>query len=247
MYQTKSSCELKQKAKEQLLGNYGKMISALLIYAMIPNIILYIADGLLPPNTTINHILYYIIDFLVLLLTGIFMLGLIKLYMNFSTGRPFQLSDIFYGFHGHQDIGILIMLVMVGITLVYMVPFGISIILYLFLKTAYLYPIMALTLIAGVVLAYMQLLSLSQSFYIAVDFPDYSFKQVLRMSRRIMTGQRARLFYLQVSFLPLMLLCVLTMGLGVLWLSPYMYATQTHFYLDLMDYHTAQYKQSVEK
>ena len=61
------------------------------------------------------------------------------------------------------------------------------------------------------------------------------------MSRRIMKGHRARLFYIQVSFLPLALLCMFTMGIGLLWLYPYMNSTLTHFYLDLMDYHAKQY------
>ena len=243
MYQTKSSCELKQTAKGQLLGNYGKMISALLVASLIPNVILYIADDLLPATSTVNQLLYYAVDFLVALLMGIFTLGQIKLYMNFATGRTFRLSDLFYGFHGHQDIGILIMMVYTGISLLCMIPFGIAMVLYMILKTPFLYPVLALTLIIGLILAYMQLLSLSQSFYIAVDFPDYGLKQVLSMSRKVMKGQRARLFYLQVSFLPLVLLCLLSMGLGLLWLIPYMNATQTHFYLDLMDYRAAQYSQ----
>ena len=241
MNHTKTSYELKMAAKDQLLNNYGKMISALLVVDLIPTFILLLASDFLAADTLINTILYYVIYFMVSLLVGIFTLGNVKFYMNFCTGRDFRLSDIFYGFHGHQDVGILLILVNIGITFLSMVPFLISVGAFLFTQSAFLYPVMALTLIAGVLFAYIQLLSLSQCFYIAVDFPDYSVRQILSMSRRIMKGHRARLFYIQVSFLPLALLCMFTMGIGLLWLYPYMNSTLTHFYLDLMDYHARQY------
>ena len=50
-----------------------------------------------------------------------------------------------------------------------------------------------------------------------------------------MKGNRKRLFLLELSFLPLMLLCILSFGIGFLWLEPYMQMTYTHFFLDLMN------------
>lgn len=242
MYQIKTSSELKMAARGKLLGNYGKMITAFLVTGLIPNIILFIAEDLLAGPSIQNTIMYYVIYLLVMLLLGIFLLGQAKLYMNFATGRPFQISDVFSGFRGRQDLGILIMLVFIGISLLCMIPFGIAIALYLLTGSPYLYPIISLALIGGAIVAYLTLLSLSQSFYIAVDFPNYNLRQVLDMSRKVMKGQRARMFYLQVSFLPLILLCVLSFGIGLLWLYPYMNCTFTHFYLNLMDYKTQQYQ-----
>ena len=42
------------------------------------------------------------------------------------------------------------------------------------------------------------------------------------------------LFCLQMSFLPLGFLCLLSFGIGTLWLVPYMNMTQTLYFLDLM-------------
>ena len=50
-----------------------------------------------------------------------------------------------------------------------------------------------------------------------------------------MKGQRMRLFLLELGFLPLMLLCILSFGIGFLWLQPYMQMTHTCFFLDLMN------------
>ena len=45
-----------------------------------------------------------------------------------------------------------------------------------------------------------------------------------------------RLFLLELGFLPPMLLCVLSLGIGFLWLEPYMQMTYTYFFLDLMNH-----------
>lgn len=49
-----------------------------------------------------------------------------------------------------------------------------------------------------------------------------------------MVHHKGRLFYLYVSFLPLMLLGLLSWGLALLWVIPYMAATEAEFFLDLI-------------
>lgn len=74
----------------------------------------------------------------------------------------------------------------------------------------------------------------SQAFYLLHDFPHYTTKELLTMSRHLMKGHKGRLFYLYVSFIPLLLLSVLSLGLALLWILPYMEATMAEFFLDLM-------------
>ena len=58
MNQTKTSCELKMIAKEQLLGNYGKMICAQLVAELIPSFIMFLAEDFAAKGTLINLLLY---------------------------------------------------------------------------------------------------------------------------------------------------------------------------------------------
>ena len=67
-----------------------------------------------------------------------------------------------------------------------------------------------------------------------LDFPQYSAKELFQMSLRLMKGNIGRLFYLEISFLPLILLSFLSCGIALLWISPYMDATLANFYLDLV-------------
>ena len=52
---------------------------------------------------------------------------------------------------------------------------------------------------------------------------------------RLMKGNMGRLFYIEVSFIPLFLLGVLSLGIGLLWITPYLNATLANFFLDLME------------
>ncbi|MCM1104750.1 MAG: DUF975 family protein [Clostridium sp.] len=241
MNMTKSSAELKASAKAQLLGHYGKMIGAFLLMDCACAFILYLAEDLLSSPTLANQILYYVIELLVYLLLGVFMLGQARLYMNFVTGRPVSLNDLLYGFRSRSELGIRIMLIYIANILICLIPFAIALSVYVYVGLVHLLPLVSVLLVGGMIAACIRLLSLSQCYYIALDFPEYRFRQVCAMSRRVMKGQRARLFYLYVSFLPLALLCLCSFGLGLLWLYPYMQCTLTHFYFDLMDYHTRQY------
>lgn len=74
----------------------------------------------------------------------------------------------------------------------------------------------------------------SQSLYLLHDFPQYSAKELLSLSRDIMKGNKGRLFYIYVSFIPLILLSILSLGIALLWVVPYMRATTTEFFLDVM-------------
>lgn len=65
------------------------------------------------------------------------------------------------------------------------------------------------------------------------DYPELSTREVLRTSREMMRGHKWDLFLLELSFLGWGLLSILTLGIGLLWLTPYIYAAEAHFYEDL--------------
>ena len=51
--------------------------------------------------------------------------------------------------------------------------------------------------------------------------------------KQLMKGNLGTYFYLQLSFLGMMLLVVLSFGLAILWVQPYMTQTITLFYYEL--------------
>lgn len=69
--------------------------------------------------------------------------------------------------------------------------------------------------------------------YILKDNPELSILETLRLSRKMMHGHKMQLFCLQLSFIGWGLLNLLTLGIGTLWLLPYMTTTMAAFYQDL--------------
>lgn len=72
--------------------------------------------------------------------------------------------------------------------------------------------------------------------YILTQEPQLPPREALARSKEMMRGNRWRLFCLHCSFLGWALLCVLTLGIGSLWLTPYTQAASAAFYKEISLY-----------
>ena len=75
--------------------------------------------------------------------------------------------------------------------------------------------------------------------YILEDDPDLSVLQAIKKSKAMMKGHKFDLFYLWLSFIGWILLSVLTLGIGLIWLSPYIAAATAEFYQDVRSQYEA--------
>lgn len=75
----------------------------------------------------------------------------------------------------------------------------------------------------------------SLSFVILADKPELTAKEAVEESRKLMTGNRGKLFVLQLSFFGWALLSVLSFGIGLLWLLPYIQFATFAFYKKLSE------------
>ena len=69
--------------------------------------------------------------------------------------------------------------------------------------------------------------------YLMAEFPELKTMDAIRESKRLMQGNKWRLFCLQMSFFGWALLCVFTLGIGNLWLTPYMRTAEAAFYMHI--------------
>ena len=86
-----------------------------------------------------------------------------------------------------------------------------------------------LLIIPGIVAS----LSYAMTFYIILDDPAVGPLQAITRSQTMMRGNKWKLFCLSWRFFGWGLLCILTLGIGFLWLVPYMQTTVAHFYDDV--------------
>lgn len=231
----KSSAELKALAKEHLFGKYGTLIGAAVVVFMIVEFITFSCTVFLDQTTLLGIILNFLITFTITVLTGLFTSGENYLYLKVSCGRPIMLNDIFYGFKLFPNKAVMIQLYLSVWIFAAMLPM--LILSYLLMqnpKSGVLSLAYSLAVILWGIIAFMISIIYSQVFFLLHDFPDYSVQKLLVMSRQLMKGSKGRFFYLTVSFLPLILLGFLSCGIAFLWLVPYMNATYSEFFLDLI-------------
>lgn len=86
-----------------------------------------------------------------------------------------------------------------------------------------------LLIIPGIIAA----ISYSQTFYILADSEGMHGADALRKSREMMRGYKWKYFCLGWRFLGWFFLCILTFGIGFLWLVPYMQVSYANFYEDI--------------
>jgi len=69
--------------------------------------------------------------------------------------------------------------------------------------------------------------------YILVDKPELSANEAINLSMKMMEGHKFDFFWLCLSFIGWILLAILTLGIGLFWLLPYMYTAYAAFYQDV--------------
>lgn len=84
--------------------------------------------------------------------------------------------------------------------------------------------------IPGIVKSY----SYSAMFFIMVECPKVGATKAMNISKLITANHKADLFILQLSFLPWALLCLLSAGVGFLWLVPYIQQSSVNAYHALL-------------
>lgn len=148
----------------------------------------------------------YIGSIAVLLLTGAFMLGFSGMALFVARKQEIRAENLFHGFRN----------------------FGSSFALYL-LCSIFILLWSLLLIIPGIIKTF----SYSMSYFILADNPDISANQARKYSMELMQGNKWRLFCLNFSFIGWILLSLLTFGILLFWVIPYMVTAEAEFYRDL--------------
>ncbi len=232
-----SSRALKAKARQTLAGKYSTAIGALVLTDLIYVLMIYF---FVPVNLGGSlSLISTVCNLIVLFLTVILLAGTNFLYLNFARGDNYRISQIFYAFSHHPDRVILITVALFAVYLLCLLP---SILVFVFVLTAHAIGglnfastvvILAVAAVLSLLLIFAIALKFSMVFYLYIDHPELNWLQLLNESRRLMRGSQLRYIRLMLSFLGMLLLCVLSLGLALLWVIPYISMTNTYFYLDL--------------
>lgn len=140
-------------------------------------------------------------------LSGVMALGESRYNLNLIDRKEAEVRDLFTQFYRFKDA-----FVMEG------------------LRTLFITLWSLLLVIPGIVASY----SYAMAPYILLEDPYCSGSEALARSKAMMYGNKLDLFLLDLSFFGWTLLCLLTGGIGYLWLNPYQKASRASFYRSLV-------------
>ena len=143
-----------------------------------------------------------------ILLSGPIGYGLKRIFLKQARdGQPMVFTELFKGFT--EDLGTNVLI-------------GLMTSIFTFLWAL-------LFVVPGIVKA----LGYSQALYIKADHPDADWRTCINESQRLMRGHKGELFVLELSFIGWYIVGALCLGVGLLWVRPYVEATMAHFYWSL--------------
>ena len=211
----KTNQELKNAALAALKGKWTPSVMATLVLfasMMIPIILALVVEGILDPSLESETMSVWSIlvlyGFVFLLYYPLSMVGYYNTFKDLLRDDEGKVvSNMFTGTFKTYPRAL-------GLSLLYMI--------FVFLWTLLLY-------IPGLIkaLAYMM------APYILKDHPELSPNQALNLSIKMMKGHKFDLFCLLLSFIGWSFLAMFTMGIGYLWLAPYIATTIAAFYEDV--------------
>lgn len=229
----RSSKELKALAREALLGQYGSLIGAMFLLGMF-SVILESVPVTITRNRedTTSLIIQFVVTLIISVLVYLLQIGMTVIVLHMTRRQTYGLSNLFYTFRAHPDRFIIVSVIQIGISMILQIPAYIFLLLYPgdTIKRVLLY---LLLLLAGSIVSFIVLLGFTLADLLLIDNENLGAIDAIRQSWAMMHGNKGRFFYLQISFFGLALLCILTLGIGMLWLYPYMMTTEAFFYLDL--------------
>ena len=233
----RSSAELKSFARSRLQGHYTIAVEIVLSYFALSFFLSWI--GLLFFPFGLNFGFIDMIGNMVLSIL-MSMLSIVVSYCFLALNRGWQvrISDLFLAFRYHSDKALCISLFYMIASSLIKVPLNIVYSLSLlsgdyFSNHVFFTLIILFTVIVCFILSIILWINISMCYYIYMDHPDLRTTQIIKISFQMMRGNKMRFFYLNISFLGLILLSLITCFIGMIWVLPYISSTMAAFYQDL--------------
>jgi len=237
------SSELKAMARGALLGNYGVACGALLL-AMAINMAwnffwavfrIFTGTGLFLGIRPFHNILLMVgVSLVGMTLSAVFLIGEVRICFLICDGQKPRIEDMFFLFSHHPLRFVGLWLVYMAICALVMVPgwlFSVMLVVwgrYVPLAAVFLVFGMLATFLAGLFLTMLY----SMALIALVEDPERGVLECFRHSRMVMRGNILRLIRLWISFLGIYLLGYASLGVGFLWIVPYLCCTVIFFYRD---------------
>ncbi len=231
----RSAPELKAIARDKLLGNYSTVIGAIVAVQLIFVGVNYIARSVNDLNSITGVIIYSAATLIMGLIASVFTVGKLTIYLKISCGDKVKITDVFSEFKGHPDKVILLDFFFTLRCIMWLLPAALAYVAVFMLGYEgdiymLIFVVLSVLGLAAMIYTYVRL---SMCFFIYLDYPDHSVKEIMDKSIVMMNGHMGQFIYMAVSFIPICLLGILSLGIGFIFIEPYVSMSYTQFYLGI--------------
>jgi len=232
----KSIREIKRIARGNLTMRYRVPMTAFLLSSLVAMIIDSPFSNMFQQNpNTATYLIYLAASILSGLIISLFTYGHINVQLKIARlGKP-DTRDIFKVFKYQPDRYILGTLLLALNIIVAALPFFLFSLIndYLLASSTNMLTVFnACLLIAMVITCIYVLISLIYLPFLLVDRTDLKIMECYKKARELSSGNMKFLIKMVLSFLGWMIISALSLGIGYLWVVPYMVATFTATYLE---------------
>ncbi len=234
MYIYKENRSLKAEARESLLGNLTTTVLAVLLYTFSTTMLAELIANLNSGSILLSLLLSVIVFFVVNTCANMLRIGLDYIFLRLQFHKGVKVGDMFCAFRRSSDTAVTISAFIAFLQLACMLPLITALSLLTPQGMAAYYPVLLALGAAGLAGNMFVRIRYAMCPFLFLDFPDISAGKLLRGSTKLMRGHFVRLFRLYLSFIPLHLLSILSLGIAGLWVSSYSHAAEAAFYKDLM-------------
>lgn len=231
--------EIRAQAREALSGNWATFVLLNVMY-VLSTVVLSVLNAFIP-----------IIGYIALMvLTVPLAYGYLKNLLRLKRKETDNAFEFFrYTFNdfgrawcvtGRILLKLIVPLIIVGISLIAIVILAVFVTMSAIVGnesalvvSSFGYLIVMVALFIGYIWLIVRGLLCVLSTYIAIDNPQMSAKETVDLSVKLMKGNRLKYIFLSLSFIGWMILSILTLGIGFIFLFPYMSVAMAFFYENL--------------
>ena len=234
-YKIRTNREIRSYARERLLGNMLIPCLVTFFFFSAKNVFeMFMQLGVL--GSDLFAFIFYIALFITInSIWGLIRFGISRYFLSFITTKKASPANIFAGFKGSTETIIGISLILTVISLVLQLPYLIYTFFYS-VNTLHSFLLSLVLFLAANLIFYLIEAYLAPVYFVICDNPGSRLPWILVITFSLMNTKKFfKYIGLQISFIPLYLLGLLSFGIGLLWVVPYAYTSYAYFYESLCE------------
>ena len=245
---TRSLSRIREDSRNALAGNYLLFFIVLVLTGILTGVANQLVSILAWPFGRVGPVglilINLLLDCLVMIVAKMLQAGQYFLSLNIARYNRVSVGDLFLAFRYDAPKALRICAVLAVIETICVAPFTLTLSNLVYAGAFSIgtgKDISALTVFLALVcgLAGMIILEVvlafpfSQALFLYIDHQEYSARQCLEESRSLMRGNVMELFRLHLSLTGYFALCILSLGIGVVWVLPYLNVIRANYYMSL--------------